>query len=370
MLRYPTPTINATANATVSPTANATSTPVPPGEPGINSYSPSTPVSDIIGAHRAFNITVNQTVNVIWLINGVQAGTDTGVTTSSYTNTSAAQGTWNVTVVASNDNGNATQNWDWVVTVPGPPSILASDPPGPVNDIVGTPRAFSITVNQTGNVAWLMNGSLVQNNSNVTTANYTNISAVPGTFNITAVFTSIYGTISSNWTWYVKNPPQNVTNLTIIATGPTYINWTWDAPADESFNGTQILIDGALKDTLPEPLNYYNASGFIQGTSHNISVIAVDNPGNKAIPPWPTSIGITTNTPIGSEVAPSGLPSGVTVTFANITEEGITTVSSEKNPSCGSRLYASWALREHNNNCKLHRSCNYNPELYTTSGWV
>ncbi|MBZ0175822.1 MAG: S-layer protein domain-containing protein [Candidatus Methanoperedens sp.] len=328
----PSPTLNATANATVSPTANATSTPVPPGEPGITSYSPPTPVSDIIGATRAFNITVNQTVNVIWLINGVQAGTDTGVTTSSYTNTSAAQGTWNVTVVASNDNGTATQNWDWVVTVPGPPSILASDPPGPVNDIVGTPRAFSITVNQTGDVAWLMNDSVVQNNSNVTTANYTNISAVPGTFNITAVFTSIYGTISSNWTWYVKNPPQNVTNLTIIATGPTYINWTWDAPADESFNGTQILIDGALKDTLPEPLNYYNGTGFIQGTSHNISVIAVDTPGNKAIPPWPTSTGITTNTPIGNEVTPLELPSGVTVTFANITEEGITTVSSEKTP--------------------------------------
>lgn len=329
----PSPTVNATANATVSPTANATSTPVPPGEPGITSYSPSTPVSDIIGAHRAFNVTVNQTVNVIWLINGVQAGTDTGVTTSSYTNLSAAQGTWNVTVVVRNDNGTATQNWDWVVTVPGSPSILASDPPSPVNDIVGTPRAFSITVNQTGDVAWLMNDSVVQNNSNVTTANYTSISAVPGIFNITAVFTSIYGTTSSNWTWYVKNPPQNVTNLTIITRGPTYINWTWDAPADESFNGTQILIDGALKDTLPKSLNYYNGTGFIQGTSHNISVIAVDTLGNKAIPPWPTSIGITTNTPIGSEVAPSGLPSGVTVTFANITEEGITTVSFVQNSS-------------------------------------
>ncbi|NJD52851.1 MAG: hypothetical protein FIB07_08300 [Candidatus Methanoperedens sp.] len=330
----PTPTINATANATAnvtaSPTVNVTSTPVEPGGPVINSYSPSTPVSDVIGTTRAFNITVNQTVNVIWLINGVQAGADTGVTASSYTNSSASQGTWNVTAVASNDNGTATQNWDWVVTVPGSPSILASDPKSPVNNLVGTPQTFSITVNQTGDVVWLINDSVVQNNSNVTAANYTNISAVPGTFNITAVFTSIYGTSSSNWIWNVKNPPENVTNLTIIATGPKYINWTWDTPEDESFNGTQILIDGALKDTLPASLNYYNGTGFIQGTAHNISVIAVDTSGNKAIQPWPTSTGTTTNTPVGSEVTPLALPPGVTVTFANITEEGITTVSPEK----------------------------------------
>ena len=72
----------------------------------------------------------------------LQAQTDTGVTTSSYTNTSAAQGTWNVTVVVKNDNGSATQKWDWVVTVPGSPSILVSNPPNPVNDLVGTPRDF------------------------------------------------------------------------------------------------------------------------------------------------------------------------------------------------------------------------------------
>jgi len=230
-----------------------------PGPPSITVFHPSLQVSDLVGALRMFNVTVNQTVNVIWLINGVQVQTDTGVT-SSYTNTSAVQGTWNITVVAKNDNGSATHKRDWVVTVPGPPSILFSSPTTPVNDLVGTPRTFSITVNQTVNVTWLVNGSLVQTNSNVNTANFTNISTVPGTFNITALFTSIYGASSSNWTWYVKNPPENVTNLTITARGPTYINWTWNTPADESFNGTQILIDGALKASLPKLLNYYNGT--------------------------------------------------------------------------------------------------------------
>jgi S-layer protein (TIGR01567 family) len=304
-----------------------------PGPPSITVFHPLPQVNDIVGALRTFNVTVNQTVNVLWLINGVQEQADTGVTTASYINTSAAQGTWNITVVVKNDNGIATQKWDWVVTVPGPPSILDSAPPTPVNDLVGTPRTFNITVNQTVNVAWLVNGSLVQSNSNVTTANYTNISRDPGTFNITALFTSIYGTSSSNWTWYVKNPPQNVTNLTITTRGPTYINWTWNAPVDESFNGTQILIDGALKDTLPKSLNYYNGTGFVQGSSHNISVIAVDALGNRAIKPWPTNIGLTINTPIGNAVTPIGLPSGVAVSFANITKEGITMVSFAQNSS-------------------------------------
>jgi S-layer protein (TIGR01567 family) len=302
-----------------------------PGPPSITVFHPSQQVSDLVGALRTFNVTVNQTVDVIWLVNDVLAQTDTGVTTSSYTNTSAAQGIWNITVVAKNDNGSTTQKWDWIVTVPGSPSILFSVPQNPVNDIVGTPRTFSITVNQTVNVTWQVNGSLVQTNSNVNNANYTNISTVPGTFNITALFTSIYGTSSSNWTWYVKNPPENVTNLTITTQGPTYINWTWNVPADESFNGTQILIDGSLKDSLPKSLNYYNSTGFVPGTSHNISVIAIDTLGNRAIKPWPTNTGLTINTPIGNDVTPIGLPSGVTVTFTKIIGEGITMVSFAQN---------------------------------------
>src|SRR5665811_126676 len=110
-----------------------------------------------------------------------------------------------------------------------------------------------------------------------------------------------------------------------------YINWTWDFPADESINGTQILIDGALNESLPKSTNYYNGTGFDQGTSHTISVIAVDTLGNIAEQPWPTNTGITTNTPIGNDITPIGLPSGVIVTFANITEAGITTVSFAQN---------------------------------------
>jgi hypothetical protein len=71
---------------------------------------------DNIGVARTFNITINQTVNVSWQINRTEVFNETAVTTSSYTNTSAALGTWNVTAVVNNANGTAIQTWVWIVT--------------------------------------------------------------------------------------------------------------------------------------------------------------------------------------------------------------------------------------------------------------
>ncbi|RLG23700.1 hypothetical protein DRN85_08890, partial [Methanosarcinales archaeon] len=79
--------------------------------PKITSFGPSSPVNDTEGATRTFNITVNQTVNVTWLINGVTVQTNTSVTDASYTNTSASSGLWNVTAVAKNTNGTDMQVW-------------------------------------------------------------------------------------------------------------------------------------------------------------------------------------------------------------------------------------------------------------------
>jgi hypothetical protein len=89
---------------------------VPP--PEIISYAPESPVNDYIGAKRTFNITIDQTVNVSWQINGTEVQTNTSVTEASYTNTSAVNGTWNVSAIVTNVNGTNTQVWDWTVTSP------------------------------------------------------------------------------------------------------------------------------------------------------------------------------------------------------------------------------------------------------------
>ncbi|VVB92486.1 Cytochrome c552 [uncultured archaeon] len=87
------------------------------GKPNITSFNPSAPtVTDNIGASRTFSIAANQTVNVTWYINGtIVQDTNKSVTEASYTNTSAAPGTWNVTAVAQNTNGSDMHKWDWIV---------------------------------------------------------------------------------------------------------------------------------------------------------------------------------------------------------------------------------------------------------------
>ncbi len=92
---------------------------VPP-PPSITGFAPESPVSNIAGESRTFNITADQTVNVTWYINGSEVSNETTVTDSIYNNSSAAEGIWNVTAIAGNDNGTASQEWTWIVTTPTP----------------------------------------------------------------------------------------------------------------------------------------------------------------------------------------------------------------------------------------------------------
>ena len=182
------------------------------GAPNITGYSPLTPSvsSTALSGPTAFNITVNETTNVTWYINGTLVQTNAKVTAATYTNTSAALGSWNVTAIATDVNGTATQTWLWSVTAPGGgPVIITSSPPSPFSDVAGNPRAFSVTSNQTVSVTWYINGTPVQTKSaNASTAaTYTNTSAVLGSWNVTATASNTYGTISNTWSWNVINSP-------------------------------------------------------------------------------------------------------------------------------------------------------------------
>jgi parallel beta-helix repeat protein len=84
--------------------------------PNIISFAPPSPVSDIEGATRTFNITIDRIVNVSWQINGTEVQINKSVTEASYTNASAVVGSWNVSAIASNPNGTAMHTWIWNVT--------------------------------------------------------------------------------------------------------------------------------------------------------------------------------------------------------------------------------------------------------------
>jgi hypothetical protein len=124
--------------------------------PTIASGDPASPVSDIAGAARRFSITIDQTVNVTWLINGTQVQLNVSVTDASYTNTSAVPGCWNVSAVAENENGTDMQTWIWDVaettgvSVTGKTNFTAASDDANVTGNFSNPLSGWINVTDTG----------------------------------------------------------------------------------------------------------------------------------------------------------------------------------------------------------------------------
>ena len=75
-------------------------------------------VNNTEGESRTFNISVDQTVEISWQINGTEVQTDEAVTEAVYTNTNAVAGTWNVSVIATNaiTELHDLHTWIWNVT--------------------------------------------------------------------------------------------------------------------------------------------------------------------------------------------------------------------------------------------------------------
>ena len=148
----PAPTSIATPTLTPSPTPSRDNTSIPTptptqtlshASPTITLFAPSSPVLDAEDVPRTLNITTNLSINVSRLLNTTEVYNQSNVTESIYTNTSSKTGMWNVSVIASNENGTAMQTWIWNVSsqvtptptpTPGPtpsPSPLTTPTPAP-----------------------------------------------------------------------------------------------------------------------------------------------------------------------------------------------------------------------------------------------
>ncbi|RZB28695.1 MAG: hypothetical protein AEth_01955 [Candidatus Argoarchaeum ethanivorans] len=123
--------------------------------PNITSSAPPSNVSDTEGISKTFNISINQTVNVTWQINSTVVQFNTSVTETSYTNTSAVIGVWNVSAVASNTNGTTMQTWIWNITET-PPAFTTTDAVIALEIAVGSrPHDDAMDVNGDGGVTSL-----------------------------------------------------------------------------------------------------------------------------------------------------------------------------------------------------------------------
>ena len=119
--------------------------------PNITSFAPPSPVNDTVCTWRTFNVTVNQTVNVSWYLNGTaQVPKNVSVTEANFSFHAQYVGVHNVSAVAENANGMDMQTWVWNVA-PGPLPVLEinkTDNPDPVSR--GGILNYSIHVNNVG----------------------------------------------------------------------------------------------------------------------------------------------------------------------------------------------------------------------------
>ncbi|MCK5108674.1 MAG: DUF4082 domain-containing protein, partial [Methanosarcinales archaeon] len=109
------------------------------------------------------------------------------------------------------------------------PDITSFAPETSVNDTEWATRTFNITTDQTANVAWLINGTFVQDaNTSVITASYTNTSAALGVWNVSAVVESANGIDMQTWIWNVTaRVPGDVTGDDDVTIGDATLLFNW-----------------------------------------------------------------------------------------------------------------------------------------------
>jgi len=96
--------------------------------PNITAWNPvDAVVNNTEGESRTFTISVNQTVDISWQINGTEVQTNESVTEAAYTNTSAAVGTWNVSAIATNTTTGLSDMHTWIWTVTPELTAVISD---------------------------------------------------------------------------------------------------------------------------------------------------------------------------------------------------------------------------------------------------
>lgn len=113
---------------------------------------------------------------------------------------------------------------------PGAPAIISFEPTTFVSDDIGATRKFTILVNQSVDVNWYLNGTVIQFNESVSNAEYTNTSAVAGTWTISAIANNANGVATQNWTWTVMAENNNVSEFISIGSASAPTNSTVTIP--------------------------------------------------------------------------------------------------------------------------------------------
>lgn len=304
--------------------------------PDITGYGPSS-ASDTAGDSRTFNVTANQSVNATWYINGTAVHYNvTNITNANYTNASAVEGTWNVTVVVNNTNGTDSQMWTWTVNAaPTYAPDITSYGPSSASDYTANGRTFNITSNQSINATWYIDGVAVHyNTTDLTTASYTNSSAVAGTWNVTVVANNTNGTDSQMWTWTVTPLPVTITidqpaNATTNTTGFFNVSVTLNV------SGTATLFwQGANESMNGSGTSYSkNKTGLLSG-NYTFKVFATSSEGATNVSELRTvTMNWTTDNSVSSNINSSTFIVNTTIIVTPPSGNVLVTIPNQTNAS-------------------------------------
>jgi len=163
---------------------------------------------------------------------------------------------------------------------PPPPYVNTYNPSTP-NTSGLSGRQFSVSfTNAVNTITWYINDTQVQQNLSVTSANYTNTSAVTGFYIVNATACNTEGCATQLWNWTVDGtPPASITNLQ-NSTTTTSINWTWTDPIDTDFSHVMIYMNGTWLTNVTAGTQYYQNSSLTPNTWYELGTHTVDTVDN------------------------------------------------------------------------------------------
>ncbi|MCD4814936.1 MAG: hypothetical protein K8R06_00885, partial [Methanosarcinales archaeon] len=226
---------------------------------------------------QEFTVTIDQPVNITWLMNGTEIHNESLKTSSTYSNSSMPIGTYNITVNIENVNGTNTTTWMWSV-VPIPVVISDQIPSSSTpSTVVDETITFSIKIDQSCKVIWYIDGDDKQTNTSpVTSASFTTSKDSPGTYIVKAIATNNTTSASDNheWTWKVNPKTYTSGNRIWVDDPDMYDNetYTWDP---QSFSGFYYDLDN---DIGKETLTFKNIDGSLKSGEiiYETSPISID----------------------------------------------------------------------------------------------
>ncbi|HUV82443.1 MAG TPA: S-layer protein domain-containing protein, partial [archaeon] len=243
-----------------------------------NSTSPSSSYTSLLHESIDFIVVSNQTMDTFyWYIGGIFVENTSSGTSSTHSNNSTPVGNYNVKVIATNANGNISNQWNWTVNSPPGPNLTSHDPNSSFSSYENVSQTFNIFVDQNVDVVWYLNGNNVATSTDGPgTLQYINSSSVIGNdYNVTVFVNNTNGSKSFKWTWdVVTTPPPSITRTPTNGRPTIEVNHNQEfgISIDQPVNITWLMNGTSIKppETLKTNSNYNNSTAPI-GT-YNITV--------------------------------------------------------------------------------------------------